>query len=79
MFSVRKIVIFILIVIGFTITSAQYEYDGLDSDSYEDFSIKEENSYGTKSSYASIGSLFYDKRKPGEPPALTRPNGIIIS
>lgn len=78
MFSDRKIVIFILIVVDITITAAQYDYDESESDSFEDFSLKKENPYGTKSFHASIGGIFYDKRKPGEPPALTKPNGIII-
>lgn len=80
MLSDRKIVILILVVIDFTIASAQHDYNyRSDSESFEDLSSSEEDSYGTKDSHASsMVSLFYYEKKPGdEGPPLVRPNGIL--
>lgn len=78
MFSDSKIVIFILIVIDFTITTAQYEYDSSsESDlSFEDFDLKNDDS--TNQPHASLANLFYYKKEPGDDgPPLIRSSSLF--
>lgn len=76
----RRIVIFILVLIDLAITLPQYDYNyRSDSESFEDFDLTEEDSYDTKNSHASLVSLFYYEKKPGdEGPPLVAPNGIFL-